>query len=233
MTTFSAIDSPPGSSPHTRGALPLDREAIAAGGGDHPRIRGEHTIWCSGPSDTTGSSPHTRGARRRARRGVITFRIIPAYAGSTRNEAMARTGMKDHPRIRGEHNGGGRLDPDRSGIIPAYAGSTRGTEIAREPQSDHPRIRGEHHRRHGRGFCRQGSSPHTRGALSLCRMCRAGTRIIPAYAGSTADARRSSSTPTDHPRIRGEHKSTRSTDSTSPGSSPHTRGARVGCSRAW
>ena len=72
------------------------------------------------------------------------MRIIPAYAGST-GAPVGRSGsVGDHPRIRGEHQGGagavrqalgssphtrGALlvgsEPFRtSGIIPAYAGST-------------------------------------------------------------------------------------------------------------
>ena len=52
-------------------------------------------------------------------------------------------------------------------------------------------------------------------------------RIIPAYAGSTAGVRRSSSTATDHPRIRGEHEGLGQWSQRDTGSSPHTRGARV------
>ena len=71
----------PGSSPHTRGALPRPARPTAhdgiipayagstrCGGGsgrgvaDHPRIRGEHPNSTAIPGSETGSSPHTRGA---------------------------------------------------------------------------------------------------------------------------------------------------------------------------
>ena len=163
VTTFSAIDSAPGSSPHTRGARRLDPEhhhrigiipAYAGstrvddvaddGRGDHPRIRGEHGGTGIAQGADNGSSPHTRGApswcpRLRAGRG-----IIPAYAGSTANTSKTRLGDPDHPRIRGEH--------ERGPIgIPAS----------------------------------EGSSPHTRGARSRGSTAWARRRIIPAYAGST------------------------------------------------
>ena len=134
---------PAGSSPHTRGALsealanmysnriipayagstPLT-DLTSVGGGDHPRIRGEHPCTSTRPSRAS--------------------RIIPAYAGSTRPELLGAQGVEDHPRIRGEHGDrvllrtlGEGSSPhtrgarrhhlahgDWTGIIPAYAGST-------------------------------------------------------------------------------------------------------------
>ena len=196
---------------------------------DHPRIRGEHV--------------------RAARVGHVEVGIIPAYAGSTpvptfamtlawgssphtRGALVVRAHVvllsRDHPRIRGEHRPGRRVERGVEGIIPAYAGSTSpvGRSSARfmgsSPHTrgartttpwtcrgrwDHPRIRGEH--------------PHRRKAsMSACG-------IIPAYAGSTAarlallDPPSGSSPHTrgapspasatltprrDHPRIRGEHR---------------------------
>ena len=51
-------------------------------------------------------------------------------------------------------------------------------------------------------------------------------RIIPAYAGSTLILPRVSQSPTDHPRIRGEHIGAAAHQVKITGSSPHTRGAR-------
>ena len=52
------------------------------------------------------------------------------------------------------------------------------------------------------------------------------SRIIPAYAGSTAPCTSTRPSRADHPRIRGEHTPTRTETSGASGSSPHTRGAR-------
>ena len=152
-----------GSSPHTRGALfvgdtarKLRRIIPAYAGstecqimsaGDHPRIRGEHSVSWLQSSLHWGSSPHTRGAPGRSSPKRPRWRIIPAYAGSTSGRRGMERHGRDHPRIRGEHlmrpwpnttkagsspHTRGALpghDPtaDRSRIIPAYAGST--TEI--------------------------------------------------------------------------------------------------------
>ena len=214
--------------------------------GDHPRIRGEHLDHRHSPGAGAGSSPHTRGAHKSRGRGGGPLRIIPAYAGSTQTSHGLRSGVRDHPRIRGEHPCG---RPVRAGllgssphtrgaqrrskrpisgtrIIPAYAGST--LEVARElnTRADHPRIRGEHGIMGTIGVMGSGSSPHTRGARPRPVGRRRRARIIPAYAGSTRRRpARSAATP-DHPRIRGEHLYEVYCYREIGGSSPHTRGAR-------
>ena len=134
---------------------------------DHPRIRGEHLYdpkWDLCPS-----------------------RIIPAYAGNTRqfkNACRFNGGSSphtrgtrsprlsaaercwDHPRIRGEHPSRASDAASMAGIIHAYAGNTHFAELV-----------------HADG---EGSSPHTRG-----------TR----WRNDEAKAM-----PVDHPRIRGEHR---------------------------
>ena len=233
-----------GSSPHTRGARPAQDHLaghgriipayagstrICAAGEppvrDHPRIRGEHRHRPTPSCHTRGSSPHTRGAHSPAVCRRSNWRIIPAYAGSTATRRIAGSEWEDHPRIRGEHVRGVcsalshcgssphtrgaqmrvKAEDYESGIIPAYAGSTLA-----EARSD---------RRQG------GSSPHTRGAPDESVYLAQRPRIIPAYAGSTIARSSVHWASADHPRIRGEHASTHSSDCGSRGSSPHTRGA--------
>ena len=152
-----------GSSPHTRGArkFPVHRveglRIIPAYAGstsasttsdssisDHPRIRGEHKNWATRWAAPEGSSPHTRGAPDLRHERRVDGRIIPAYAGSTNAPSRTPESSSDHPRIRGEHDGG--LDRQGRGrrIIPAYAGSTFFEDEFVEDERDHPRIRGEH-----------------------------------------------------------------------------------------
>ena len=192
---------------------------------DHPRIRGEHTNVPRAQIGGQGSSPHTRGARRPRGRIARICRIIPAYAGSTAPKPMAPAARPDHPRIRGEHcpfpkallpwtgssphtrgalAEGGGFGVDR-GIIPAYAGSTPTRSRKRNLGRDHPRIRGEHRLAAKLLKALHGSSPHTRGALRQQHLPRPGSRIIPAYAGSTPEGLWWLRSIPDHPRIRGEH----------------------------
>ena len=178
--------------------------------------------------DSFGSSPHTRGARHQSGYHGCRPGIIPAYAGSTIASRNWKVIPADHPRIRGEHfetapfitswigsspHTRGALWPGAlrrrwRGIIPAYAGSTGG---AHTPSPT------------GRG-----SSPHTRGALHAERCSSRKTGIIPAYAGSTGSFVAARPWARDHPRIRGEHNGRFPAVWISDGSSPHTRGARVG-----
>ena len=176
---------------------------------DHPRIRGEHV-----PEITLTCPPSW---------------IIPAYAGSTKRSSPASAARPDHPRIRGEHadkqfarpffdgssphtrgalrTGAGRSTGRR--IIPAYAGSTLGDWLADAGLADHPRIRGEHVPVSVTPVSRCGSSPHTRGAPRHLHLRRQTRRIIPAYAGSTFCRRPCALWRRDHPRIRGEHRRSR------------------------
>ena len=82
--TFSAMLSPPlGIIPAYAGST---RHAVLRNSTfrDHPRIRGEHFLSFFRDARLLGSSPHTRGAPKSTESDTIAFRIIPAYAGSTR-----------------------------------------------------------------------------------------------------------------------------------------------------
>ena len=160
---------------------------------------------------------------------------------------------RDHPRIRGEHRvtpplstpvlgssphtrGAHPLGIHRSaglGIIPAYAGSTSRIHLARRGKGDHPRIRGEHQHFYEHFSTQQGSSPHTRGAHLQNAYIIFRQGIIPAYAGSTAHPLHRRYHNRDHPRIRGEHCSSRFATKSRLGSSPHTRGALPAQQAVW
>ena len=215
----------PGSSPHTRGALPAVGLFLRVAGiipayaGSTPAPPRNHQLQ-------PGSSPHTRGARELGLCVPGIGGIIPAYAGSTRLCGEAHDRRTDHPRIRGEH---AALDveglaalgssPHTRGapvhfrrfswlvwIIPAYAGSTVREICDADAHGDHPRIRGEHGAVMWGRQQTFGSSPHTRGARRRLAGRRRFLGIIPAYAGSTRSTRRSWLASADHPRIRGEHQ---------------------------
>ena len=111
-----------GSSPHARGAhllftpysTPVGIIPACAGStwvqshisrsmGDHPRMRGEHTIIHDNLRNVVGSSPHARGAPMHSIRPNIPHGIIPACAGSTSPKPAGIILPMDHPRMRGEH----------------------------------------------------------------------------------------------------------------------------------
>ena len=213
-----------GSSPHARGApeisLPkvsntgiipacagstLSRPTAPQQNRDHPRMRGEHVCAEIVPSRLVGSSPHARGARLKAVDPFSLKGIIPACAGSTRKDERSVSNVRDHPRMRGEHDGkivdadkltgsspharGARMcrpkAKRRQRIIPACAGSTAPGLRLHPWYRDHPRMRGEHRVMEGVDKTRTGSSPHARGALGKRSGSRDVNGIIPACAGST------------------------------------------------
>ena len=236
---------PGGSSPHTRGALLLDRPLIHRGRiipayagstsacrrcgppmWDHPRIRGEHLANAASITNPYGSSPHTRGARSAACRNRALHGDHPRIRGEhikcSRNK-WPKTGSSPH--TRGAHPSAVRRRAHRR-IIPAYAGSTYRIGLSGGASQDHPRIRGEHACGASVKGTLSGSSPHTRGALGRTAGSGFRRRIIPAYAGSTAAGSLCRGRLTDHPRIRGEHAALSASTASFVGSSPHTRGAR-------
>ena len=111
------------------------------------------------------------------------------------------------------------------GLIPAHAGSTRTRKHPLSREAAHPRSRGEHavtlpgSRRH------TGSSPLTRGARWVMRLCGRYLGLIPAHAGSTSGGVFLQYRFRAHPRSRGEHAPISIWVEPSFGSSPLTRGA--------
>ena len=72
------------------------------------------------------------------------------------------------------------------GIIPAYAGPTILDNSHRYVYKDHPRIRGAYSGMLLNTGRMAGSSPHTRGLLTVIVTAYCYSRIIPAYAGPTS-----------------------------------------------
>ena len=88
--------------------------------------------------------------------GFRPWGIIPAYAGNTFLSKLSAVGLRDHPRVCGEH-----------GDFARYASH------ANESQAD------------SSGTASRGSSPRMRGTLHLSIDFRHVAGIIPAYAGNT------------------------------------------------
>ena len=172
-------------------------------------------------------------------------RLIPAHAGSTNLGSAQRSNSRAHPRSRGEHRCASHSPPKHQGsspltrgapgglaeaaelsrLIPAHAGSTLAGGSRPRRLGAHPRSRGEHQDPGQSAEANGGSSPLTRGALDASIAGRSHDRLIPAHAGSTPGAIYDQLVSEAHPRSRGEHDSPPSTDRSTVGSSPLTRGA--------
>ena len=237
---FSSID---GSSPLTRGKrnpstssaaaarlIPAHAGKTAVGyvvksaAEAHPRSRGENGRIEVTDRAAPGSSPLTRGKHN--------------HQSPVPHQAAA------HPRSRGENGKGVNIAQPRlgsspltrgkplaalitaanSGLIPAHAGKTSVGHCAIGCHWAHPRSRGENRVAVYEVTQTGGSSPLTRGKLSLAMHISSIPRLIPAHAGKTTLTASPRGSATAHPRSRGENDATNKFADTLRGSSPLTRG---------
>ena len=160
-------------------------------------------------------------------RRLVVSGLIPAHAGKTSSGSSSSACRRAHPRSRGENHRRRLCRLLVARLIPAHAGKTRrGVAVGCRPRA-HPRSRGENRwtaRCPGSG---RGSSPLTRGKLVVHVIESRGTRLIPAHAGKTAEARRTGAWSAAHPRSRGENIVRAAVQGARMGSSPLTRGKRA------
>ena len=150
----------------------------------------------------------------------------------------------DHPRVCGEHmmpagtsaNASGSSPRVRGtlprrpqagripGIIPACAGNTCRILPRFHRHRDHPRVCGEHVIQKKAGVGLTGSSPRVRGTPEGIAFILRACGIIPACAGNTMSTDLALKNLGDHPRVCGEHISTRFFRTLQSGSSPRVRG---------
>ena len=170
--------------------------------------------------------------------------LIPAHAGKTRPPWPGGHGSPAHPRSRGENasssmpiksaygsspltRGKHVATPSwaaRPRLIPAHAGKTCPYSRSTYCLTAHPRSRGENFASGALAVCRWGSSPLTRGKRRCPHGERAVRGLIPAHAGKTYRRWTAVSSPTAHPRSRGENVRLRPMCLWTTGSSPLTRG---------
>ena len=173
--------------------------------GDHPRLRGEHDFHRGMSPSGMGPPPPARGALLPGRCESTPTGTTPACAGSTGASPRTRCGVRDHPRLRGEHRFGtssaslargpppparGAPGPTprrrrRGGTTPACAGSTARSRRCRSSPRDHPRLRGEHKIGCSTFAHSQGPPPPARGARGPGGGPLLASGTTPACAGST------------------------------------------------
>ena len=109
-------------------------------------------------------------------------------------------------------------------ITPACAGKTPAETLICHLPPDHPRMRGEDKSGVAPVGKGRGSPPHARGRLGFHCTQTTSSGITPACAGKTARRTVASTSPTDHPRMRGEDRLSWATYCSGRGSPPHARG---------
>ena len=168
------------------------------------------------------------GKIRRMERG--RRRASPSPSGAGRRAACARpppprpaaTDGRPPPRPRATCRG----------FIPARTGNTTRTTLARKFGPVHPRVNGEHLSGGSMTAHVIGSSPRTRGTLRHPLLQRGQGRFIPGYTGNTKFSEEFEWPVTVHPRVHGEHSISAHARAPKAGSSPRTRGTRLGARAA-
>ena len=131
--------------------------------------------------------------------------LIPAHAGKTPRDSPTSRRRWAHPRSRGENlpasqalyqpRGSSPLTRGKPllrgrrtkqlGLIPAHAGKTASPSAPTGTGTAHPRSRGENLIWSLPDATAGGSSPLTRGKLTLCKLGKPNKGLIPAHAGKT------------------------------------------------
>ncbi len=120
--------------------------------------------------------------------------------------------------------------PSRAAAVrntPACAGTTTSRSEPGPGPSEHPRLRGDH------ALCQSGrqngdgTPPPARGPPPSRAVPRRPRRNTPACAGTTRPGKRSPSTTTEHPRLRGDHGVGATGVTSSGGTPPPARGPRI------
>ena len=218
--------------------------------GDDPRWRGGDRQWYGRNGHPTGRSPLARG--RPTSRALLPApaRTIPAGAGETQRGRGGGDLLRDDPRWRGgdlrsepnpEMSSGrsplarGRpmsqcpvFDPFRT--IPAGAGETWRWWTITASSTDDPRWRGGDPSESADFLEAVGRSPLARGRLATLNAPSGSDRTIPACAGETGRASRSTARRRDDPRWRGGDATHVDGPQVQSGRSPLARG-RLGQSR--
>ena len=210
----------------------------------HPRVGGENLIAGCLVAPGQGSSPRGRGKRRCDVRHGLGNRLIPAWAGKTRQMPSRSCANRAHPRVGGENfkarsgaGGKGGSSPRGrgkhyrgccrcvvAGLIPAWAGKTPPISTPTPESQAHPRVGGENLTPAGRLVIDGGSSPRGRGKPFIRKADASAFRLIPAWAGKTYPRSGPSAPHSAHPRVGGENGHPERRVLWKVGSSPRGRG---------
>ena len=160
----------------------------------HPRSRGENPMPCPHACASLGSSPLTRGKPMPL---VALLYGCVAHPRSRGENGVAALCPSEHggssPLTRGKRRGR-PVSIGARGLIPAHAGKTEMAPLRLIRCTAHPRSRGENQRMKSVAASLTGSSPLTRGKRRPEGEGRRRGGLIPAHAGKTPAASRSSPT---------------------------------------
>jgi hypothetical protein len=150
---------------------------------DHPHLHGDHVELIKQLKYEHGTSPHARGPHRRALVRELKLRLIPAYAGNTRQKSEFGRPATAHPRACGDHMANTNVIPQGLGssprargprglylvespsnrLIPAWGGDHDALSASEAKSAGPSRVCGDHDRLALQLYHDDGSSPRVRG----------------------------------------------------------------------
>ena len=188
---------------------------------------GEHVNFQALRAPISGSSPRVRGTHHQAEHPFFVVSVHPRVCGEhLRHSRAVASALGSSPRVRGTRRNWCHSEFGLR-FIPACAGNTTRPPVKYTRLRVHPRVCGEHAAAHANSTFAHGSSPRVRGTLALPGGRRRLQRFIPACAGNTPASDSRWRFQMVHPRVCGEHRSTRSCANAGDGSSPRVRGTRL------
>ena len=143
---------------------------------------------------------------------------------STNDYSCVDTPLPQYIDARGATREDRRVKLVRPVFIPAHAGNGIASRWPGIRKPVHPRARGERVPFHPISISVNGSSPRTRGTVTVSPYPFTLFQFIPAYAGNGHSSTSTVFMVTVHPRARGERGSHALICATTSGSSPRTRG---------
>ena len=197
--------------------------ARAASAGSPPLARGIPFSRAE-KGHSLGSPPLARGIQYGVQYEEPVIRITPACAGNTTEKPLMYWSLWDHPRLCGEYSAILSRSPWIVGSPPLTRGILFDTFLTCCLSRDHPRLRGEYLAISIILEVILGSPPLTRGIPAPTPSAGYHSGITPAYAGNTRHDLFGLQFRRDHPRLRGEYRSSGVAFCDRRGSPPLTRG---------
>ncbi len=183
---------------------------------------------------------------------ALQYRFTPACAGTICDACAERLPVPVHPRVRGDDARAKRVGLTSSGspprargrspqarvsrvawrFTPACAGTISARSCPRTRAPVHPRVRGDDYRGSLTDSSTRGSPPRARGRFPGDLRHRRRQRFTPACAGTMGPVRAPPSSPSVHPRVRGDDQGTNGFWAGLSGSPPRARGRSRSTARA-
>ena len=190
----------------------------------HPHMRGDYSFEKAAMKAVTGSPPHAWGLYRHATLGGPSPRFTPTCVGTMSNWASRAPSHCGSPPHAWGLSANGRTPGSMRRFTPTCVGTIHRCPVAARRKTVHPHMRGDYNF-HGRLVRRgAGSPPHAWGLLVFAECDARGYRFTPTCVGTIHSRRRTKTSASVHPHMRGDYEPIPAGMAAANGSPPHAWG---------